>query len=142
MSVLSAERRPSQVCGQTTGSSQVKVSFTIRTCPFCFVLGNKAQAGRRHELQPNFTLFFLTPHRAAAESLIQYNYYIDNMPTSDVPGLGELLAGLFWAAALRNRLCVDKFNMETFGLFCTQNRDFPGFFLQTMFNTNAFWTRL
>ncbi|CDJ41591.1 hypothetical protein ETH_00022705 [Eimeria tenella] len=29
-------------------------------------------------------------HRAAAESLIQYNYYIDNMPTSDVPGLDEV----------------------------------------------------
>ncbi|CDJ34396.1 uncharacterized protein EMH_0001030 [Eimeria mitis] len=28
--------------------------------------------------------------RAAAESLIQYNYYIDNMPTSDIPGLDEV----------------------------------------------------
>ncbi|CDJ58638.1 hypothetical protein EMWEY_00002850 [Eimeria maxima] len=27
---------------------------------------------------------------AAAESLIQYNYYIDNMPTSDIPGLDEV----------------------------------------------------
>lgn len=84
------------------------------------VVLNKAQGGRRHELQRNFTLFFLMLHRAAAESLIQYNYYIDNMPTSDVPGLGELLAGLFWASSLRNRLCVDRFNMETFGLFCSQ----------------------
>ncbi|KAL8439659.1 hypothetical protein Efla_004567 [Eimeria flavescens] len=28
--------------------------------------------------------------RAAAESLIQYNYYVDNMPTSDVPGVDEV----------------------------------------------------
>lgn len=32
--------------------------------------------------------FLRSRYRAVAESLIQYNYYIDNMPTSDIPGLG------------------------------------------------------